>query len=1140
SFAQNFPPSKGARGMLSGNFARNIPLTPFKRGNYTVLSPSIGKNLPDKRERVGFNILSFIKQNSIALLLLGIIINHCQAQDYTASIRHWGVEEGLSHREVHVVFRDKMGFLWTATRFGLNRFDGYHFKTYTTETHGYDFNNISRIGQDNGGWLWLWDEESIVFLHPQKELIQSVAERFPDGLPFEIALKKVGSWKFHRFREMVRDDQGLLYFTNNEQQQLLTFSTKTGFTAIPLEKKYTNLTIKLIAPNGHIWANDAHVLVEITPEGRILSEYPLSTQSLINEVYFSENTICLTAENIAQNATEAFRLNESQQLEKIIFNEQATTVAAPSASTFWTSKEDGFQVFNFNGQLIRQFSIKDFPTSFYHINHRLTDPFGNIWIGHDFGLTQIKTTPNRFRRHFYFSEENQRPYNNSARGIAQMGDQLLVNFEMGGLTQITPQGNETPNWQLLNRGKLPLDKANENGIYDYWSRPILHNGNDQFWIGDKDHLGLFDPVSQTLKTYPYQLDDTQTQPVDIWSLFIARDQTVWAGTGNGLVYKKTDQDSVQLLKKQAAKWAFSEAVVLNFIPKDDRFIWLCTNRGLYLFDVTRKEIVERYWSKGDGSQYLPVDNIKYLYEDSLGTRWLATDGGLIRWDQSGEKRVFTQKDGLPNNNLYVVYEDENDHLWMSSDYGIIQFDKKSFAVKTYLPKDGLSFHEFNRISHFRADDGRIYLGSMNGITSFHPKDFYQQESANQPPLVITNYQYLDGDHNQMVNQTSQLQRHPTIELRPNDRLFTLEFALLNYEEAAVNQYAYKIPGVYDDWLYQPDRKIQLGRLPHGQQTLLIKGMTTSGVPIEELLTLQLNVLRPYYLQAWFLALIISSAVISAYTYSRWKSKTLLQRQSNLEKAIDKATKKIKSDKAFIEAQAKNLKALNATKDQLFTIIGHDLRKPALSFKNISKKVNFLIQQKEWQTLEQFGNSIEKNAYQLNSLLDNLLNWALQQRSALPYRPQSLDMNVVFAEQQDLFQQRANDKQIDLTYWSPDGTSVYADAGALSTILRNLIDNALKFTPSGGKVQLEAIQQDQQVRIRVADSGVGMTDGQIGQLFDSTQRQSQRGTDGERGTGLGLSLVKSLVERNRGGISVVSVVGEGTVFEVWLPTALIDR
>ncbi|MEM1122293.1 MAG: ATP-binding protein, partial [Bacteroidota bacterium] len=995
-------------------------------------------------------------------------------------------------------------------------------------------------GQDDGGWLWLWNEESIVFLHPQKELIQSVAERFPEGLPFEIALKKVGSWKFHRFREMVQDKEGLLYFTNNEQQQLLTFSTKKGFTAVSLEKKYANLTIKLVTPNGHIWANDSHVLVEISPEGRILNEYPLNAKLLIDEVYFSENTICLTAENIVQNATQAFRLKESQQFEQIFFNEQTTTADAPSSSTFWTSKEGRFQVFDFNGQLIRQFPISDFPTSFYHINHRITDPFGNIWIGHDFGLTKIKITPNRFRRHFYFSEESQRPYNNSARGIAQMGDQLLVNFEMGGLTKIATKSNSPSNWQLLNRGNLPMNPNNENGIYDYWARPILHNDNGRFWIGDKDHLSLFDPISQTLKTYPYQLDSTQTQPVDIWSLFIARDQTIWAGTGNGLVFKKADRDSVQLLKKQAAKWAFSEAVVLNFIPKDDRFIWLCTNRGLYLLDVTKKEIVERYWSKGNAEYYLPIDNVKYLYEDSLGVRWLATDGGLLRWDDSGKKRVFTQKDGLPNNNLYVVYEDDNDHLWMSSDYGIIQFDKESFAVKTYLPKDGLSFHEFNRISHFRADDGRIYFGSMNGVTSFHPKDFYQQESANQPPLVVTNYQYLDGERNQMVNQTGRLQNSPTIDLRPSDRLFTLEFALLNYEEAAVNQYAYKIPGVYDDWIYQPDRKIQLGRLPYGQKTLLIKGMTTSGVPVEELLTIELNVLRPYYLQFWFIGLVISAVLIGAFAYSRWKSKILLKRQATLEKAIAKATNQIKSDKAFIEAQAEDLKALNATKDQLFTIIGHDLRKPALSFKNISKKVNFLIQQKEWQTLEKFGDSIEKNAYQLNSLLDNLLHWALQQRSALPYQPQSLDMNIVFAEQQDLFRQRAADKQIELTYWSPDGTFVYADAGALSTILRNLVDNALKFTPSGGKVQLEAIKQDQQVRIRVTDSGVGMTDGQIGQLFDLTQRQSQRGTDGERGTGLGLSLVKSLVERNQGGISVASVVGEGTVFEVWLPTALTNR
>ena len=147
----------------------------------------------------------------------------------------------------------------------------------------------------------------------------------------------------------------------------------------------------------------------------------------------------------------------------------------------------------------------------------------------------------------------------------------------------------------------------------------------------------------------------------------------------------------------------------------------------------------------------------------------------------------------------------------------------------------------------------------------------------------------------------------------------------------------------------------------------------------------------------------------------------------------------------IQKQKEALRDALTTKDQLFAIIGHDLRKPALAFRGISKKVNYLIQQEDFETLNKFGVSLEKSAFSLNSLLDNLLNWALQQRNVFPHNPVPIDIKKVTQSEYQMFSQIANEKGVELKFDIEDATNVFSDPNAFVTIVRNLIDNAIKYT-----------------------------------------------------------------------------------------------
>lgn len=238
---------------------------------------------------------------------------------------------------------------------------------------------------------------------------------------------------------------------------------------------------------------------------------------------------------------------------------------------------------------------------------------------------------------------------------------------------------------------------------------------------------------------------------------------------------------------------------------------------------------------------------------------------------------------------------------------------------------------------------------------------------------------------------------------------------------------------------------------------------------------------------------------------------------------------------LIQQKNEQLQQLNLTKDHIFTVLGHDLRKPALSFRGISKKLKYLIDKNDFETVELLTQNIENNALQLNKLIDNLLNWALTQKNAITNTPKSIMVNDSVEEVIELFKPIAQHKQISLQSSIPKDLQLFVDPNAWQVILRNLLDNALKFTPQGGKVELLAQQSPQGVNIKVKDNGIGIPEEKLKDIFVFQKGKSTSGTKGEKGTGLGLYLINELIQINQGIIKVSSSPQSGTTFDLWLPT-----
>lgn len=237
-------------------------------------------------------------------------------------------------------------------------------------------------------------------------------------------------------------------------------------------------------------------------------------------------------------------------------------------------------------------------------------------------------------------------------------------------------------------------------------------------------------------------------------------------------------------------------------------------------------------------------------------------------------------------------------------------------------------------------------------------------------------------------------------------------------------------------------------------------------------------------------------------------------------------------------QKTSLERLNETKDKFFSIISHDLRGPISSLMGVSHLIRHFVEDKDEDQLLKMADHMEMTVEQLTVLLDNLLNWAMHQQEYFPCVPEKIRLNSMLDEIVTMFSNMAEGKKIEMKYEVEGKVEVWADRNSVHTILRNLINNAIKFTGEGGAILVVAKGGKDDAEIMVKDTGIGISKNKIDKIFNLSGDRSTYGTAGEKGLGLGLQLVKEFIKMNKGSISVQSEEGRGTVFRVNLP--LFDR
>ena len=1024
----------------------------------------------------------------------------CLAQDLKFNVQYFNKDDGLTGREVFSAHQDNRGIIWLGTNGGLNSFDGKIFKLVKNSTDQLSSGEIIGIKKTENGNLWIEKRsEGPILFDPQGrkkitnfngyELTKGLKILYPRGRSSKIFFK---------------DEEGQIYYYD-ESKGVLPFG----------EVKISPIDYARPSP----WKNTLLInqatsqrQIEVNEKGEILKSN--RTPRIQHSGYDWEENFMMVFHRGLRNS---IRLDQKLlYFEKdgslvplslkinnrplrfgdlnLIFPEGKQNgyrcrikMTKDSRGNIWLSANEKIWLFDKNGEfkadMTERLSLLT-NNIMLSVNHLFIDKDDRCWISTTYGLFLIQIKDNPFDHYLVYNNKF------STRAITELPNNKLLIFSYGG-TQILDKTTKVPEVKIDISGYALLQE--EDTIFF-----TSHSHKLGQWVG---------------KSFTYN-NRTMLKLEENYLVVPYRDQIthqLFLGSHKGLFFVQNDS----ILKyPKLNQYQDLENYEITCFYQNKEGIWIGSLNGIYLLDPL-KGIINHF--------NFPHKQINHIHEDSAGEFWIATNGGgLINWNPSKDKiRQLTTKNGLSHDVITAVYEDENEYLWIPSNDGLMRFDKQNDGVMIFNASDGISHQEFNRYSHYQAKDGKLYFGGINGVNAFYPSELNLLE--NEAPFIVTELQQYDAQKGKLVDKSPQFFRNPIVELAPGDKFFTLNFSLLDYVPDA-HLFAWRIDGFDEEWNFQRENALRINSLPHGDYTLEVKAKGQGGNWAKNQLIIPIIVRQSFY-KSWLFFLICSILLLSIlYLGYRIRLMNLTKRQTYLEKEIADRT-------AEINQQNLMLKKLNSNKDQFFSIIGHDLRGPLLSLRGVSKKVNFLIQQNRIKEVHQLGENIEQSTRQVTKLLDNLLKWALVQKGQFPYHPEAHNVTSIVQEMIDVYQSVADIKNIALENLTKADHQVFVDRNAISTIVRNLIDNALKFTDQGGKIQIKSTIVQEEILLEITDTGTGISPTILSNIFEFNADRKKK----VKGTGLGLVLCKDLSEMNKGSIEVESKLGKGSKFLVKIPS-----
>lgn len=768
---------------------------------------------------------------------------------------------------------------------------------------------------------------------------------------------------------------------------------------------------------------------------------------------------------------------------------------------------------------------EDINTLFsYGVNHVLSDSQGVLWISTNRGNGFFKCTflPDYFN-HYLFQNHSVYSISNETRAIFEDREKRLWVACKDGSVHVFNE-NKQEIGTLNSDGRILPGGHLEILVYNFFQ-----DSSGNIWFATKKQ-GLFRLKPLGSKN-AFRIENFIHNPNDIYSpsnndfYSIVQDNKgrIWAGSyGGGLHLIDEQNGKVRFIhaRNELSNYPISNCSKVRQVFVDSKQqIWVATTDGFVVFNSnfkSLKSIVYRYYHKNeDKPNSLGANDVYCIFEDQEANMWFGTFGGglnklkKISLDKNQyEFEVFDRTKGMPNNVVYTIIDDSQGDLWLTTENSIVKFNKKTAKIEVFGKGNELENVEFSEASACLLHSGEICVGSKSGFYSFKPDAV--KRKVIQAPLVFTrlllfNKEVEIGQKGSILQ--TQLDKTSQIEFNSKQNVFTIEFSTLDMRAPEKIQYAYKLDGFDSDWNnVQTKHFATYTSLPPGTYTFHVKSTDSEGVWLQNERQIEVKIL-PSFWQSSFAKFLYVLLVIALFLTTLYIFVTIFKLKNNVQ----------------LEKQMTDMKL------RFFTDISHELRTPLTL---ISLPVDNILQEDLDPHIKEQLTLIRRNLDRVMILINQILDFRKIQNNKMRLTIEEVNFGELVKLYCSNFLEIAHAKNINFNFVDDSNNlKIWVDPERFESIVSNLLSNAFKFTPSGKKITVTTSMQQNTAFLTVVDEGVGIAQEKINFIFDRFFSISTLRNITQKSTGIGLDLVKKLVELHHGSIHVESQLGKGTTFEI---------
>ena len=1044
------------------------------------------------------------------LLFCLLPFNRLQATPFPP-LSFLGIEHGLSNNTVRCIFRDHNGFMWFGTFDGLNRYDGYGFKVYRnklSDTNSLVHNIILAITEDSLHHIWIGTRQGVSRLETLTGKFTTIQFNPGNGKPLQ---------PLNAVVKDIRVDRNNHVFIATEGMGLLVCrQAASPAQRIPLVTATASIsqyTVRIVRADaaGNIWAL-------VHKYGLALYDPRTGQLTLVNNATPDAAWMEAADDKIwLGNGSAVFRYDPATRTaamalegkDQPAFNGAINSFAVDKDRTFWIATtagklltwQPGHATVEVPGQGKYEHTLN--AGAIYNV---YVDPQSRKWLGTARGGVYI-LDPQKGRFQTVTHEpgnKNSLP-DNVVYSLCESPDgKLYIGTDGGGLTIWDRSSNSFTHFNNLPGDPSSLSSNSVPAV----KTDHAHN----IWLATFGK-GVSRFLPSTKKFVSYILHNTVTGAENrvAFSLLEDRRHRLWVST----LRQSSEYGALYLYNPVQDRFDMFDAGLSDlFTLYEDR------EGNLWGGDLTQLVKIDPEHKK---HQFYPIGySVKTIYEDTQGHLWIGTEGGgLLLFDRKKQAIAarYTTEEGLCNDVVLTILEDSKGQLWMSTFNGLSEMNVAKRTFKNYYQADGLQSNQFHYNSALQLSSGELAFGGIKGFNIFRPADITDDHAM--PPLLLTDLLVNSTPIEKTADYISSAStgKIEAITVPYSQAVFGFRYTSLEYTVPGKINYAYYMEGWDRGWSYAGNtRTATYTHLNEGTYTFRVKSTNGAGGWNPQEIAIRITVLPPWY-RSWWAYTVYAAFVLGAiYLFVSYK-----MRQNRLHYEIKVAQLQAKE----MQLTAQKEKEVNEKRLAFFTNVSHEFRTPLTL---IIDPVKEMIEENKEGEQKEGLNMVYRNARRLLSLVDQLLLFRKADSESDTLHLTELNVSELCREVFYSFVQQARIKKIDYRFeCEQESLLLCADREKLEIILFNLLSNAVKFTPPEGTISLQVTEAEDQVLIRVSDSGQGIPPEVGDKLF--TRFYQVKGSQGasKTGFGIGLYLVKHFTTLHHGQITYSSKPGEGTSF-----------